>query len=235
MALKEGDFVKIDYSIWRNSDNTLVRTTNKEAAEKSGVHDHEARYGPQLVVVGKDNTIKGISDTLKGMDTGQSKKFELSPEQAYGERNKDLVRVMPLSDFRKRDMDPLPGMQIDLDGAIATVVSVNSGRVMVDANHPLAGEKITCEVKVVDRIDDQKDKVKAAFERFGLAPSSLELNAGSAKVAFDSKVKKDSDFLINKANAVGFAFAYIDSLKSIKVEEEYSKEAEKAAEDAGAA
>ncbi|MCL5428090.1 MAG: peptidylprolyl isomerase [Candidatus Marsarchaeota archaeon] len=229
MALKEGDFVKIDYSIWRHSDNTIVRTTDKAVAEKNGVYDSKIHYGPQLVVLGRDNTIKGISDTLIGMDAGQAKKFELSPGQAYGERNKDLVRVMPLSDFRKRDMNPSPGMQMDLDGAIATVVSVNSGRVMVDANHPLAGERITCELKVVSRIDDQKEKVKAAFERYGLTPSSVDTSAAGAKVAFDSKVKKDSDFLINKANAVAFAFAYIDSIKSIKVEEEYSKEAERTA------
>ncbi len=224
MTIKEGDFVKIEYTIRRHSDNTVVRTTNKEIAEKNDMHDEDARYGPQLVVVGKDNTIKGISDAIKSMDVGQEKKLELGPDSAFGERNKDLVRIMPLSDFRKRDMNPVPGMQIDLDGTIATVVSVNSGRVMVDANHPLAGETITCDVKVVGKVDDQKEKVKSAFERYQLEPSSVESNESRVKVVFNSKVKKDSQFLINKANSVAFAFSYIDSLKSISVDEEYSRE-----------
>ena len=230
MTLKEGDFVKIEYVIWRNSDNTVVRTTEKSVAEKNNVHDNDAKYGPQLVVLGKDNTIKGLQDALKEMDVGQSKKFEIKPGEAFGERSKDLVRVMPLSDFRKRDVEPVPGMQIDIDGATATVVSVNSGRVMIDANHPLAGETITCDVKVVSKIDDQKEKIKAAFERYDLIPSSVDLNADSAKVAFDSKVKKDTQFLISKAGAVAFSFSCMDQLKDIKVEEEYSREAEKTEE-----
>ena len=223
MTLKEGDFVKIDYTIWRNSDGSVVRTTEKSVAEKSGIYSSEAVYGPQLVVIGKDNTIKGILDALKGMDAGQSKKFDLKPEQAFGERSKDLVRVMPLADFRKRDIEPTPGLQLDLDGAIATVVSVNSGRVMVDANHPLAGENITCSVNVVSKVDDAPGRLKAVFERYGLAPSSVEVKDGKGKAVFDQKTKKDSRFLIDKANAVAFAFSCMDNLSTINVEEEYSK------------
>ncbi len=227
MVLKKGDFVKIDYSIWRNSDGTLVKTTEKEIAEKNDAYSAESIYGPQLVVLGKDGTIKGIQDSLKDMDVGQSKKFDLTPQDAFGERSKDLVRVMPLSDFRRRDIDPVPGMQIDLDGAIATVKSVNSGRVMIDANHPLSGENLTCSVKVISKLTEGADKLKAIFGNYRLEPSSVEFKENSGKVAFDSKIKKDSRFLVDKASAVAFAFQCIDSLESIKVEEEYSRETDK--------
>ncbi|MCL5008385.1 MAG: peptidylprolyl isomerase [Candidatus Marsarchaeota archaeon] len=223
MTFKEGDFVKIDYSIRRNSDGTVVRTTERQVAEKNGIYDKESVYTPQLVVLGKDSTIKGIQNALMDMSVGQKKTIELQPAEAFGERDKELVRVMPLSDFRKRDMEPVPGMQIDLDGIIATVVSVNSGRVMVDANHPLAGEKITCEISVISKVDDGASKVKAAFERYGIEPSSAEMIGNAAKVSFGAKIKKDSRFLIDKANAIAFAFNCIDVLNTVKVEEEYSR------------
>ena len=84
-----------------------------------------------------------------GMSVGEEKKAELEPKDAFGERNPELARVMHLSDFRKRDMDPYPGMQVDIDGTVATVKSINSGRVLVDANHPLAGERMIYEVKLI--------------------------------------------------------------------------------------
>ena len=60
MGFKDGDFVKIEYTAWRAADEQIVYTTDENKAKESGVHYDNSKYGPQLVVVGKSNVIKGL-------------------------------------------------------------------------------------------------------------------------------------------------------------------------------
>lgn len=223
MSFSDGEFVKIDYSMWRASDNSLIKTTEKAVAEKSGINDKDTKYASQLVVIGKDRTIIGILTALKSMNVGEKKKIELTPDQAFGLRDKDLVKIMSLADFRKKEIDPVPGMQIDMDGIIATVMSVNSGRVMVDANHPLAGERLVCEVKAVEKLDHDDKKLKAIAELFGLEPEKAEVKENIAKVTFGAKTAKNADYFVAKSQMTASAFAYMDNIKKIIVEEEFEK------------
>ncbi len=224
MALKDGEFVKIEYSIWRASDGSLVRTTSRKLAEEKGIFNENARYEPQLVVIGKDGTIKGIHDLVRGMDVGQTKSAEFKPADAFGERFPELVHVMPISDFRKRDMEPVPGMQVDIDGAIATVKSVNSGRVMVDANHPFAGETLKCEVKVTEKIDQAADKVRSVFVFNNVKPDKVELKEKTAVIHLGSKIQKDARFFLDKSSAIEMTFRYLPEIASVSVEETYTRE-----------
>ncbi|MGC8479119.1 MAG: FKBP-type peptidyl-prolyl cis-trans isomerase [Candidatus Micrarchaeia archaeon] len=226
MALKEGDFVKIDYSIWRGSDNTLVMTTEKKLAEENKIYDKEFRYEPRLVILEKDNMIKGVVEALKGMSVGEKKKIEISPEKAFGERMQELVRVLPISDFRKRDMTPYPGMQIEIDGGVATIMSVNSGRVMVDSNHPLAGEKITCEIKVLEKLDGVEKQSECIFEQYGLKPTKIQMNNKELIATFGKDVKKDGRYFVDKSSAVETIISNINSIEKVLVQEEYTKEQE---------
>lgn len=223
MSLSDGDFVKVEYSMWRASDNTLVRTTEKKLAEENGIYKDGDKYVPQLIVIGKDRTIKAIWEGLRGMSVGEKKRIELQPKDAFGERDSGLVRIMPISEFRKKDIDPMPGMQIDIDGAIATVKSVNSGRVMVDANHPLAGEKVTYELKVLEKVEKSEDKIKALAEFYDLAPDGVQLNAAMAKIIFGEKAKKDAQYFLNKQEMLAALLSYMDEVKKVEIEELYSK------------
>ncbi len=226
MAFKDGDFVKIEYSIWRGSDNMLVMTTDKKLAEENDIYDKEFKYEPRLVILGKDNMIKGVVDVLKNMNVGDKKKVEITPENAFGERIQELVRILPVSDFRKRDMNPMPGMQVEIDGAIATVKSVNSGRVMIDANHPLAGEKITCEIKVLEGINSTEERTKSVMEQYGLKPDKVKLDGKSVIITFGADTKKDGRYFIDKSSAVEMMISNMEIDKVI-IQEEYTKEGKK--------
>ncbi|MCL5100771.1 MAG: peptidylprolyl isomerase [Candidatus Marsarchaeota archaeon] len=227
MTFADGDFVKIEYSMWRVSDNSLMATTDRKIAEEKGIYNKEVRYGPMLVVIGKGSVFKKLENAIKEMDVGSNKKVELSPEEAYGERNKDLVRVMPISEFRKKNIDPMPGMQIEIDDAVATIMSVNSGRVMVDANHVLAGEKLLYEVKVVSNINNESERVKAVAESRNLEPEKVEVKEDMAKVSFGTKTNKDAQYFINKSSLVYSILDYLPKIKKVYIEEEYTKEENK--------
>lgn len=221
MAFNDGDFVKVEYSAWRVADNKLVYTTDKKLAEENKTFDEEVSYAPQLIVVGKGNTVKGVEDAIRSMGVNETKKVELQPKEAFGDKDPELVKVLPLSDFKKRDIDPYPGMQLDIDGAVATVKSVNSGRVVIDANHPLAGEKLLYEIKVVEKVEKDEDKVRAIAGMYSLLPDSVTISGENTKVTFGDKVEKDSKYLINKSNFVNAVMRYMEKVAKVTVEEDY--------------
>ncbi len=225
--LKDGDFVKIEYSVYRAIDNSLVYTTNEELAKKNNIYDEKQAYKPILIVIGKDHIVKGVDKVIKDMNVGEEKKIELEPKDAYGERNQDLVRVISINDFRKRDIEPYPGLKIDLDGLPAVVTSVNSGRVIVDANHPLAGEKVVFDIKIIEKVEKTEDKLKELFDSYSLSPSSYKIENKVLNLTFDSKIKKDADYLIKKSNLVNAILNYLDEIEKVVSIEEYEKEKEK--------
>ncbi len=224
MSFKDGDFIKVEYSAWRAADNSLVFTTDQKKAEESGIYNKDVRYGPQLIVLGKRSVIKGLEEVLKGMSISESKKVEIEPKDAFGERNPDLVRVIPIADFRRRDINPYPGMQLDIDGATAVVKSITSGRVLVDMNHPLAGEKLVYEIKVDSVIEDAKEKVSVIAESYSLKPDSVSVSNAVATATFGPSIKKDADYFVNKTSFVSAVLLYMESISKVEVREEFERE-----------
>jgi FKBP-type peptidyl-prolyl cis-trans isomerase 2 len=221
LAFNDGDFVKVDYSAWRAADSKLIYTTMRKVAEDNKEVDKDARYVPQLIVIGKGNAIKGVEEAVRGMNVSETKKVELAPKDAFGEKDSSLVKVMPLSDFKKREIDPYPGMQLDIDGAVAIVKSVSSGRVIVDANHPLAGEKMVYEIRIIEKVDKDEDRIRALADTYGVSADSVAVSNGNARVLFGEKVEKDSKYLVNKSDFVNAVLRYMDKISKVTVEEDY--------------
>ena len=232
MAFKDGEFVEIEYSSWTAADNKMIDTTDQKLAEKNGILVEGRKYGPVLVIVGARTVVKGLDDAIKGMELNQPKKVTLKPEQAFGERNPDIVRVMPLSEFKKRDINPYPGMRVNIDNVTATVKSINSGRVVVDANHPFAGMEITYEVKITKKLDQQQERITALGKTYDVEPSSVKADGKAVQIGFGDAVKKDADYFIGRANLIAAIFNYFKDVEKVKVEEEYNrpKEGEKSEE-----
>jgi peptidylprolyl isomerase len=227
MTFKDGDFLEVDYSMWSASDNELMATTEEQRAKAGGVYDKDFHYGPALVILGTGGVIKGLDSALRTMSVSESKKFTLKPEDAFGERNEDLVRVMPIAEFRKNDVKPYPGMRVRLDDAQAVVRSVEPGRVVVDANHPYAGREVVYEVKVVRVLNSDNDKIAALGRSYGVSPTSVNSADKTASISFSDSVKKDADYFIGKANLVASVFSNLKSVEKVRIEEEYLRPKEK--------
>jgi len=223
MSFKDGDFLEVEYSAWSGADNSLISTTDEKKARDANIFDKDAHYGPVLVVLGSNSVIKGLDRTLREMAPNELKKFTFKPDEAFGERIPDLVRVMPLAEFRKHDLDPYPGLKVNLDNATAIVKSVNSGRVIVDANHPYAGQDITYEIKIVRHLTSEKDKVKSLGRTYNVEPSGVEVKDKTLQIIFNNEVKKNSDYFIGKANLIASVFSYLKEFEKVDVEEEYTK------------
>ncbi len=228
MSFNDGDFLEVEYTARNAQDDAVIATTDEKVAKEADIYNKEIKYGPALVVLGANAVVKGLEKELKSMEVGKEKEFTLKPEDAFGNRVEDLVRVMPLSEFRAHNINPAPGMRINIDNVTATVRSVGSGRVVVDANHPDAGKEIKYKVRILRTLQDKKDRIDALCRTYDVKPSKIETHDSNVDIYFDSAVKKDADYFVNKTSMLASLFTYLKELDKIDVHEEYVKERQKA-------
>jgi FKBP-type peptidyl-prolyl cis-trans isomerase 2 len=222
--LKDGEFIKIIYTGRIAATGKVFDTTSAEKAKEAGITEEHRNYAPVLVVFGKGHVVKGLEEALKGMDIGEQKSVEIAPENAFGIRDPNLVRILPLSEFRKRELDPFPGMLLDLDGVKGVVKSVSGGRVMVDLNHPLAGERLIYDVKIEGKLTETNPRIQAILDSFNLTASSFKLEGEALQVVFPPSVKKDVDFIVSKSNFVNSLLDLMRDVKKLSIVEEYTLE-----------
>lgn len=124
------------------------RLTNDEGEEI----DASANGDPLVYLHGADNIIPGLEGALEGRGVGDQLKVTVQPEDAYGPIDPELVQAVPRNTFK--GVDKLePGMQFqmrDPEGQVqvVTVQEVNGQGVIIDANHPLAGQVLHFAVTV---------------------------------------------------------------------------------------
>ncbi|MBU5557563.1 MAG: FKBP-type peptidyl-prolyl cis-trans isomerase [Candidatus Aenigmatarchaeota archaeon] len=122
------------------------------------------------VIVGAGYILPSLDAKLADMMVGQKKTVELTPEEAFGPRDPKLVRVVPEAEFKRHGTKPVPGMPIEADNMRGRVISVASGRVTVDFNHPLAGKVLTFDLEIKKKIELLDEKIKAIAEFYSRMP-----------------------------------------------------------------
>ncbi|ACX71992.1 peptidylprolyl isomerase FKBP-type [Methanocaldococcus vulcanius M7] len=162
--VEKGKMVKISYEGY--VDGKLFDTTNEELAKKEGIYSPNMVYGPATIFVGEGQVLPGLDELLLEMDVGEEREVVLPPEKAFGKRDPSKIKLIPMSEFKKRGIKPFKGMVITIDGVPGKVVSINSGRVLVDFNHELAGREVKYKIKIEEVIDDKKDIVKEIIKMY---------------------------------------------------------------------
>jgi FKBP-type peptidyl-prolyl cis-trans isomerase 2 len=223
MVFNENDFIEVDYTAKDANTKEIITTTMEAEAKKAGIDNKEAKYGPTLVVLGANNVIKGLDRELRKMSIGEEKKLTFKPEDAFGQRDEQLVRVMPLSEFRSHDINPYPGMQVRLEDVMATVKSVNSGRVVVDANHPYAGREIEYDIKIIRQLTEPKSKISALGKAYGADPTDVSISGKEVSLHYDSGYKKDAEYFVSKASLVAAILTYMKEFEKVEIKEDYTR------------
>ena len=160
-TLQKNDFIEIEFT--GKANNEIFDTTDKEEAKKLGL---EADVKPLIVSIGYQMLLKGFDDSLEGKETGKKYSIKLSPEKAFGKRQPSLIKTMPIRVFHEKQMNPYPGMSVQLDDYIAKILSVSGGRVIVDFNNPMAGKEIEYDFTIKRKVDDSKEKINALQDFF---------------------------------------------------------------------
>ncbi|MGB8355932.1 MAG: peptidylprolyl isomerase [Chthoniobacteraceae bacterium] len=141
MKIEKNKVVSIDYKLTNNKNETI---------------DSSEGRAPLVYMHGNGNLIPGLEKELEGKASGDTLKVSIQPEEGYGVRD-DKKRVeVPIEMFKGVEVDEIKlGMQFQArnkEGAVEllTVAEVNGDKVIIDANHPLAGEVLNFDVTVRD-------------------------------------------------------------------------------------
>jgi len=161
--MKKGDFVKVSFT--GRADGMVIDTTEEDVAKKEGVYDSKREYKPIAVVVGEGMILPGMDKALEDLTVGKSKKVKLKPAEAFGERDPKMVQLVPIREFKKQNINPVPGMVMNIEGRPAKIQAVSGGRVRVDFNHLLAGKEVDYDIKVVGEAKTDKEKVTYLAEK----------------------------------------------------------------------
>lgn len=153
---KKGDFIEIEFVA--KTDEQVFDTNIKSEAEKAGL---QINTKPFILAIGKEMTIKGFDADLENKEIGKSYSVKIKPENAFGKRNPQLVKTIPLKAFREQNINPQRGMQLSLDGRTVRVLSSSGGRVLVDYNHPLAGRPVEYDYKIKRKVEKQEEKINS--------------------------------------------------------------------------
>lgn len=158
MIIEKNKVVSIDYTL-KNVSGEII--------------DESKNAGPLNYIHGNGMLITGLEKMLEGKKPGDSFHAEIEAAEAYGERKEDLIIEVPREHFPD-DIQIKEGMQFEAAGPggsnIVTVKSVQEKSITVDANHPLAGQKLFFDVSVVD-VRDQTEEELAAAQRGGCGGS----------------------------------------------------------------
>ncbi len=216
------EFVKVTYTGKEKSTGRIFDTNDKKAAEEAGVYNPQFNYKPTLMILGKNQLIKGFEEALKDMKTGEEKEVEIPPEKAYGERKADLIKIVPLQAFKKNNINPVPGMILELEGMPAKVQSVSGGRVRVDLNHELAGKTLIFKIKLEEKIEKPEERVKALTEQLFPLEKDLKVKINGDEVELN--LSKQSTLMNDYQQRKLLLIQQIKDLleyKNVKIIEEY--------------
>jgi len=165
MTLQKGDFILIDYTARVKETGEVFDTTIEETAKKERLYKEGEIYEPKLIVVGEGWVLKALDESFPNMEVGKTSSVEIPPEKAFGERDSEKVKRVPLKHLTSKGITPNLGMRVEYDGKLAIVRAVGAGRVLLDFNPPLAGKTLIYEVTVQKKLETAKEKIVALIHR----------------------------------------------------------------------
>lgn len=136
------------------TDGDRVRVHYTGRLDDESVFDSSRQRDPLEFRIGEGAVIPGFEAAVIGLSPGESTKTRIPAEQAYGPRKDDLLITVERERLPE-DLEVEPGSQLSMrrpDGGSVpvTVVETSESSVVLDANHPLAGQPLNFEIELVE-------------------------------------------------------------------------------------
>ena len=144
MTIRANSVVEIRYRLF-DARGELVETTDED--------------GPIRYRHGEAEILTGLERALEGAAAGDELRVTLQPEEAYGAHNPEGIVAVPRDELPEGDYAPGTWVAVGLEAEAGEdvedaelemrVLEVHDDTIVMDANHPLAGQPVTFEVEVV--------------------------------------------------------------------------------------
>ena len=148
MQVIKNTVVSIHYTL-KSLDDVLIQDTTG--------------YSPETYLHGAGNILAGLEEALNGKRSGDEVEVLIQPSEAFGLREDNLViqisneELPDLSDLQNGDFIQMP------DGREGVLLEKNTDFSIVDTNHPLAGERLVYNLRIVDIRSATEDELKAGI------------------------------------------------------------------------
>jgi len=195
MPYEKGDFILIDYVARVKETGEVFDTTVEDVAKKEKLYKEGETYEPKLIVVGEGWVLKALDENLPNLEPNKPSTVEIPPDKAFGSRDPEKVRLMPLRRLTARGITPQLGMRLEVDGKLAVVRTMGAGRVQLDFNPPLAGKTLTYEVTVQKRLETKEEKIRALIHRRIPAVDVSKFDFKSKKTGVEINVPEEAFYV----------------------------------------
>lgn len=138
--------VSITYDL-KDADGNILESTKEPVTYLHGGHD---------------NIFPRVEEAIHGKKIGDKVAIALEPIDAFGDYNEELVQIEPASAFPEKSLKE--GMQFEGEDSsgeviVYTITDIADGKVVVDGNHPWAGQKVIFEAVIKDVRDASTEEV----------------------------------------------------------------------------
>ncbi|MGV9202896.1 MAG: helix-hairpin-helix domain-containing protein [Promethearchaeia archaeon] len=169
-SVEEGDFILVKIT-GRTRKGQVFRVSSEEDAKKAGIYDEEkaqqGHYSPEFVIVGEEGFVnEGLTETIKEMTYFEKKSVRIPPAKAFGKRDPKKLERMGIGKYRRANDGKAPEIGQEFvkktqQGAQrGRVRQIAQGKVLIDYNHPLAGQPVDYNLEIVDKIEEFEEKIK---------------------------------------------------------------------------
>jgi len=201
--VKKNDFIEIKFSGY--SDGKVFDSNIEEDLKKL---NPEGKPNQTIVIVGQGMVVPGLDKALEEKEIGKDYEVKLTPKEGFGERDRSLVKVIPLSAFTEKNIYPKIGMVFAIDNYLVKILAISGARVTADFNNPLAGREVAYKFKITRKVEDVKEKATFVFNAFMRmvpefevkediivkGPKQLEIFVHGFKDKFKELIGKDLKF-----------------------------------------
>lgn len=134
-------------------DDFVVTMEYRVTTEDGEVIEGSDEDGPMQFIQGRGQVYPAIEAAIGGLVSGDERNLVLLPDEAFGEYDPDALELIPI-DLFPEDMELAEGDEVELydeesDETIEAVIAeVQDEHILVDLNHPLAGETLLIWLKI---------------------------------------------------------------------------------------
>ncbi len=218
MTIQKGDFIKLSYT-GKLQDNRVFDTTDENVAREHNIYNKNATYGPVVIIVGAGHVLPGLDEDLIGKPVGYQGSVTFGPEKGVGPKKLELIETVPV---KKLGIKPQIGQRVTVGNKTGVVENIVGGRARVNFNHPLAGETLTYEYKIEERLVSAEEKVKGLLQAFTGLKLEVKVEGENAMVIVPFELSLNSRLLFSKMQLANEILNRTE-LKSISFIETYKK------------
>jgi len=193
--VEKGDFILVKIT-GKTQRGKVFRVSSEEDAKTAGIYDEQKAkqgfYSPDFIIVSKPGFLnEGLTETIENMNYFEKKSVRIPPTKAFGKRDPKKIERIGIAKFRKLNEGKNPEIGQEYtkqsQGQVqrGTVTNVVQGRVIIDYNHPLAGQPLDYNIEIIDKIEDFNEKI----EYFMISKGIPKEDVGNFEVSYDIKNK----------------------------------------------